>query len=45
MQKIQANVFRKLLMAIPLVLVLLVSTAIIQPLNAQNSTISGTGGS
>jgi hypothetical protein len=31
-------------MAIPLVL-LLVSTAIIQPLNAQNSTISGAGGS
>jgi len=32
-------------MAIPLVLLLLVSTAIIQPLNAQNSTISGAGGS
>jgi hypothetical protein len=45
MQKVQANVFRKLVMAIPLVLLLLVSTAIIQPLNAQNSTISGAGGS
>ena len=45
MQKVQANVFRKLVMAISLVLLLLVSTAIIQPLNAQNSTISGAGGS
>jgi hypothetical protein len=33
------------MMAMPLVLLLLVSTAIIQPLNAQNSTISGAGGS
>jgi len=45
MQKIQVNVFRSLVMAIALVLLLLVSTAIIQPLNAQNSTISGAGGS
>ena len=44
MQKVQANVFRKLVMAISLVLLLLVSTAIIQPLNAQNSTVSGAGG-
>jgi hypothetical protein len=45
MQKVQVNVFRSLMMAIPLVLLLLVSTAIIQPLNAQNSTMSGAGGS
>jgi hypothetical protein len=45
MQKVQVNVFRSLVMAMPLVLLLLVSTAIIQPLNAQNSTISGAGGS
>jgi hypothetical protein len=45
MQKVQVNVFRSLVMAIPLVLLLLVSTAIIQPLNAQNSTMSGAGGS
>ena len=32
-------------MAIPLVLLILVSTVIIQPLNGQNSTISGSGGS
>jgi hypothetical protein len=32
-------------MTIPLVLLLLASTAIIQPLNGQNSTISGSGGS
>ena len=45
MQKVQVNVFRSLMMAMPLVLLLLVSTAIIQPLNAQNSTMSGAGGS
>jgi hypothetical protein len=45
MQKVQVNVFRSLMMAIPLVLLLLVSTTIIQPLNAQNSTMSGAGGS
>jgi hypothetical protein len=45
MQKVQVNVFRSLMMAIPLVLLLLVSTAIIQPLDAQNSTMSGAGGS
>jgi hypothetical protein len=45
MQKVQVNAFRSLVMAIPLVLLLLVSTAIIQPLNAQNSTMSGAGGS
>ena len=33
------------MMAMPLVLLLLASTAIIQPLNAQNSTMSGAGGS
>jgi hypothetical protein len=45
MQKVQVNVFRSLMMAMPLVLLLLASTAIIQPLNAQNSTMSGAGGS
>jgi hypothetical protein len=45
MQKVQVNVIRSLMMVMPLVLLLLVSTAIIQPLNAQNSTISGAGGS